>query len=223
MSKQRLVLAALAWLMSVAVASAQQATAEQTREQWQRADEVVKALAIGTGSRVADVGAGSGFYTMRLSPVVGETGRVYAVDVNPVSLRELRSRLESAGLSNVEVIRGEEDDPKLPQGQLDAALIVNAYHEMAEYRAMLAAIRRALKPGGRLVLLEPGTRSPGDSREALAKRHQFSISLAEADLTEAGFEVVRREPEFAQMPPHNHEGEGTTTMPPYWLLVARHH
>jgi hypothetical protein len=78
-----------------------------------------------------------------------------------------------------------------------------------------------LKPGGRLGLLEPGAVKPADTREQLARRHQFSLALAEADLAEAGFEVVRRDPDFARMPPHNHGAEGNVESPVYFLLIAK--
>jgi ubiquinone/menaquinone biosynthesis C-methylase UbiE len=170
---------------------------------------------------VGDIGAGNGFFTTRLARAVGSTGRVYAVDVNPVTLRELKAALGSDA-ANVELVRGEENDPKLPAGRLDAAVIVNAYHEFAEYQAMLRGIHAALKPGGRLVLVEPAPMRSGDTtRDAQAKRHSIAIAFVEADLKEAGFEIAARETTFTTRPAHRHQGSDAPEAPIEWLLVAR--
>ena len=89
-------------------------------------------------SWVADVGAGDGFFTSRLSRAVGPTGRVFAVDIDRQALGKLRKRLADERLENVTVIESAPDDPKLPERVLDAALIINAYHEMREHQAILA-------------------------------------------------------------------------------------
>ena len=211
-------LAAVLYL--VAPVGAQQDHQEAPRDQWQRATDVFEAMGLVPGSVVADLGAGGGWFTTRLARAVGASGRVYAVDVNPVSLRELRESLPKE-LTNIEIVRGEEDDPKLPAGQLDAVLVVNAYHEFAEYAAVLARVREALKPGGRLVLIEPTPLRPEDTtRAAQAKRHQIAIEFAEADLTQAGFEVVKKDLSFVKRPAHQMAG-GVSHAPIDWLLVAR--
>ena len=143
--------AAAAVLCLSASLVARQDHQEAPRDQWQRVTDVFDAMGLGPGSVVADLGAGGGWFTTRLARAVGAGGRVYAVDVNPVSLRELREALPKE-LTNIEIVRGEEDDPKLPPGQLDAVLVVNAYHEFAEYPAVLSKVKEALKPGGRLVV-----------------------------------------------------------------------
>jgi ubiquinone/menaquinone biosynthesis C-methylase UbiE len=141
-----LVAVALATLGWAAGASAQ---AERTsRDSWQRVDDIFAALEVKEGDRIADVGAGSGFFTFRLSHGVGPSGRVIAEDVSRRVLEELLEIAEREGFTNVETILGEADDPKLPRGSLDGVLIVNAYHEMYEHEAMLAGIRRALLPEG---------------------------------------------------------------------------
>ena len=136
--------------------SAQSRTSEEgQREQWQRVPEIFAALGVRPGVTIADVGAGDGFFTTRLARAVGSTGRVFAVDVDDAAIERLRKRLQDDGIENVTIVKGAADDPKLPQGVLDAALIVNAYHEMEQHRSILTAIRRALKPDGRLVIVEP--------------------------------------------------------------------
>src|SRR5687768_2381624 len=212
--------AVAAVLCLVAPLGARQDHQEAPRDQWQRAADVFEAMALGPGSVVADLGAGGGWFTTRLARAVGTSGRVYAVDVNPISLRELRDALPKE-LTNIEIVRGEENDPKLPAGQLDAVLIVNAYHEFAEYAAVLAKVRDALRPGGRLVLIEPTPlRAEDTTRAAQAKRHQIAIEFAEADLAEAGFEIVRKDLSFVKRPGHQMPG-GVIHAPIDWLLVAR--
>ena len=192
---------------------------EAPRDTWQRPADVFEAMGITAGSVVADLGAGGGWFTSRLARAVGPGGRVYAVDVNPISLRELRDALPKE-LTNVEIVRADENDPKLPAGQLDAVLVVNAYHEFAEYAAVLAKVREALKPGGRLVLIEPTPRRADDTtRAAQTKRHTIAMAFAEQDLTEAGFEIVRRDAAFVARPAHQEGSE--THAPTDWLLVAR--
>jgi len=175
----------LAGLLLVAVAApcwAQSSRAnEERREQWQRVPDIFNALLVRPGAVVADVGAGDGFFTSRLANAVGPDGRVLAVDVADDALRRLRQRVEAEALTNVEVIRGEVDDPKLPEGAVDAILIVNAYHEMTEYAAMLARMRAALKPGGRLVIVEPISERRRDRpRAEQTRNHEIAVSLVQA-------------------------------------------
>ena len=129
-------------------------TTEADRDQWQKVPEIFAAMGVSAGSRVGDVGAGSGFFTVRLARAVGPNGRVFAVDVSPAAVRDLKERIAREGLENVEVITGDSTDPRLP-GPLDAVLIVNAYHEMSEHQPMLDRIRQALRLEGRLVIVEP--------------------------------------------------------------------
>jgi len=173
------------------------AQSEQLREGWQRIADLFAAAAVHPGASIADVGAGEGFLTVRLSPAVGPIGTVYAVDVDPKMTDGLRPRVAAAGLGNVKVIVGGEDDPHLPAGSIDGVLILNAYHEMPHGVVMLTHIREALKPGGRLVLCEPAPRTPGQSRKAQMDDHVLDPELIIGDLRAAGFEVVSRQDDFA--------------------------
>src|SRR5262245_44637925 len=130
--------------------SGSRAAQEATRETQQRVADIFKIMGIAPGAVIADVGAGQGFFTVRLAKAVGESGRVYAVDISEEALRSLRTRVDQERLRNVQIVEGAADDPKLPDNTLDAALIVNAYHEMTEHQAMLEHLRKALKPTGRL-------------------------------------------------------------------------
>lgn len=139
----------LCLLLLPVFAAAQPLEGEEKREAWYRVPEIAAAMGVKGGSVVADVGAGYGFLTVRLAALVGKQGKVYAVDTADDPLKMLRQRAKDAPLSNIEVIEGTADDPRLPSGALDAVVVVDAYHEMTEHEAMLTAIRRALKPGGR--------------------------------------------------------------------------
>ena len=198
------VVAQMAGDAAVIQSSTDRRARESQREEQQRVNDVFKALGVAPGAVVADVGAGQGFYTVRLAKAVGEAGKVLAVDVSASALRSLRGRVADEGLGNVEVIEGAADDPKLPKASLDAALIVNAYHEMTEHQQMLARIREALKPGGRLVILEPI--SPGlrdRDRAEQTRQHEIAPAFVQQDAKAAGFSVVELLDPFS-----NHHGHG---------------
>lgn len=190
---------------------AREASHESRRDEWQKVDEIFRAMQVKPGAVVADVGAGDGFFTTRLAEAVGAGGRVHAVDVNPVALSRLKSRIAEAGHANVEIVQGTVDDPKLAPGSIDAALIVNAYHEMDEHQAMLAKIRAALKPGGRLVIVEPISESRlTASRRDQTRNHEIAIDLVKADASAAGFvEVASHDPFTSRAGGHGVE----------WMLV----
>ena len=174
---------------------------EKQREGWQRVSDVFEAMGIEEGSRVADLGAGSGFFTMRLARIVGPTGRVFAVDIDKKRLKTIRKRMKKGKLTNIEVIRGETDYPTPPPDSLDAILISNAYHHMDEYRSMLAHMRRALKPEGRMVILDYDrtydTDTPGaETRKEQTEKHEIGSNLVQEELREAGFEITERRESF---------------------------
>jgi len=120
------------------------------RDAWQMPDAVMDALRIADGSHVADVGAGGGWFTVRLARRVGPNGVVYAEDVQTQMLEAIRRRVDREGLRNVRTVKGIRTDPRLPRQSVEAALIVDAYHEFDDPVAMLRGIAAALKPGGSL-------------------------------------------------------------------------
>jgi ubiquinone/menaquinone biosynthesis C-methylase UbiE len=124
------------------------------RDAWQKPEQVMDTLAIGEGSVVADVGAGGGWFTVRLARRVGPNGVVYAQDVQPQMLDSISRRIVREGLANVRYIRGERRDPKLPAGTLDAVLMVDTYHEFENPVSLLRGVRAALKPGGRVGIVD---------------------------------------------------------------------
>ena len=181
---------------------------EARREKEQRIGDIFAAMGLRPGAVVADIGAGQGFFTVRLAEAVTPNGRVLAVDISASVLRSLRSRVEQEGLKNVEVIEGTTADPRLPEAALDAALIVNAYHEMTEHQAMLEHIRRALKPGGRLVIIEPISKGRREAtREEQARQHEIAPEFVQQDARTAGYEVASIEDPFS-----DHHGHGAEFM-----------
>lgn len=185
-------LASLVYLLVGMSLLAQSRTAEEgRREQWQKVDEIFAVMGIRPGATVADVGAGDGFFTSRLARAVGSNGRVFAVDIDDAALERLRRRLQEDGIQNVTVVKGTPDDPKLPEHVLDAALIVNAYHEMQQHQAILSKLRRALKPEGRLVIVEPVRDSRrGRPRADQARDHEIDPEFVLHDARTAGFRIV---------------------------------
>src|SRR5271154_2323746 len=121
--------------------------------------QLVQLLGIKPGMIVADIGAGSGYYVVRLAPIVGPNGRIVAEDVMPEYLRDLRNRVRNLGLQNVTISLGEPHDPRLPAHSFDAAILVHMYHEIAQPYGLLYNLARALKPGARVIIDATGPTS----------------------------------------------------------------
>lgn len=109
--------------------------------------QLIRALGIAPGMHVADIGAGSGYHSLRLSPAVGDKGVVYAEDIVEAYISGLRREAERRGLSNIRIVVGEAEDPKLPKGVLDRAVMVHMYHEVENPYALLWNLAPSLKPG----------------------------------------------------------------------------
>ncbi len=124
------------------------------REKQEQPKKLLKALDLKPGMVVADIGAGSGYYTFRMAEKVGPKGKVLAVDIQKEMLALIRRRMEKGKVENIETILGTETDPKLPAGSVDLILLVDVYHEFAFPYEMTEAMVKALKPGGRLVFVE---------------------------------------------------------------------
>ena len=124
------------------------------REEEERPEQLLQALKIQPGDVVADVGAGVGYFSLRLARLVGKTGKVLAVDIQQAMLDELARSRDREGLQNIETILGTETDPKLLPDSVDLVLLVDVYHEFSQPAAMMEKIRAALKPTARLVLVE---------------------------------------------------------------------
>ncbi|MFN0124309.1 MAG: class I SAM-dependent methyltransferase, partial [Blastocatellia bacterium] len=123
------------------------------REQEELPAQVVKNLELKPTDNFADIGAGTGYFSFRVSPIVAR-GRVYACDIQPEMLALIEKRKKEQGVENVSGVQGTEKDPRLPAGQIDVALLVDAYHEFSWPREMMENLVRAMRPGGRVVLVE---------------------------------------------------------------------
>lgn len=141
-------------------------------------------LGLKPGMVVADVGAGSGYYTYLLSRAVGPEGKVYATDIQPGMLRLLERKLASRKITNVETVLGTETDPRLPDTCCDLILMVDVYHEFAQPQLMLRKLKPALKPGGRLVLLEFRKEDP---TVPIREEHKMSVAEARLELEHEGY------------------------------------
>ncbi len=186
----------------------------QARDRWQRPFDVMDRMGLSAGSRVADIGAGGGYFTWHLATRVGASGRVFAVDIEEDALSRLRERITRDGLTQVEAVRGETNDPKLPAVSLDAVLTVDAYHEFREYDAMLVAIYRALKPGGRFAVIDH-TGPLARPRTEYHSRHNIPAELVIEDAARAGFRLRLFDLEFVR------EGEGTAGQFNYLLIFEK--
>jgi len=124
------------------------------REQEEKPSKLIELMGIKPGDHIADIGAGSGYHVRRIAPIVGEEGQVFAVDIQPEMLAILDRGLKREGIENVTMVLGEIDDPKLPPESIDMAFMVDVYHEFSHPFEMTAALCQALKPGGRLILVE---------------------------------------------------------------------
>jgi ubiquinone/menaquinone biosynthesis C-methylase UbiE len=124
------------------------------RDIWQHPEQIMDVLGIAEGSVVADIGAGAGWFTIRLARRVGPNGIVYAEDVQPEMLAAIQRRVNAEGLMNVKQILGKGSDPQLPKAALDVALMVDAYHEIDDRVPLLRNLARALRPGGRIGVVD---------------------------------------------------------------------
>jgi FkbM family methyltransferase len=145
-------------------------------------------LKIARGSTVADIGAGSGYMTMRLASRVGPDGKVYANDIQPEMLQILQRRLDRARVTNVVLVQGAIDDPKLPPSAVDLELVVDVYHEMSRPQEMLRGLRSALKENGRLVLLEYRKEDPAIP---IKPDHKMSVREAKVEVEAEGFALAQ--------------------------------
>jgi len=149
-------------------------------------DEAIGALGLRRGNVVADVGAGSGYMSVRMAKRVGESGKVYAEDIQPEMIELLKARLTKDRITNIVPVLGLPDDPKLPPASVDLVLMVDVYHELQSPQAMLRRIREALKPSGSLVLLEYRKEDPSIPIREL---HKMSVAEAKLELEAEGFKL----------------------------------
>jgi predicted methyltransferase len=172
----------------------QESDRDRTRDAWQRPAEVFDALEVKPGHRVADIGCGFGYFTFRLAARVGAEGRVYAVDIDPKAIDRVRKRKQREKLEQVEPVLGESAEPRLPN-DLDSVLIVDTYHEFRDWDRMMEAVLRALKPGGRLVIID-GEGPSGRPRTEYHRLHTIPAELVRKEVVRNGFVFKESRPGF---------------------------
>ncbi|HUE24496.1 MAG TPA: class I SAM-dependent methyltransferase [Bryobacteraceae bacterium] len=151
-------------------------------------DAIAAAIGIAKGATVADIGAGVGYFTWRLAARVGPQGKVYAVDIQQGMLDRLRQNMAERKLPNYEAVLGAEDDPRLPAGRIDLALLVDVYHEFSQPQKMLRKIRASLAPEGRMVLLEYRKEDP---QVPILPAHKMSVAEVKAEIEPEGFRLEK--------------------------------
>lgn len=156
------------------------------REETEKPEHVLDILAVREGDTVADVGAGSGYFTERLARRVGPKGHVIATDLQPEMLDLVHQKIDANSLSNVETILATESSANLPRGAIDLVLMVDVYHELPEPAATLAQIKTALRPGGRLALVEYRAEDP---KVAIKEEHKMTLVQIRVELEASGFTI----------------------------------
>jgi len=160
------------------------------REEEQRPAEIFRAMGLKDGDVVADVGCGTGWFARRMARVVAPRGTVYAEDIQPEMLELLKQHVAAEGVKGVVPVLGTETDPKLPAGGLDWILMVDVYHEFQKPAPMLEALRRSLKPTGKVALVE--YRLEGTTASHIRAEHRMSVEQVLAEWEPAGFRLVRQ-------------------------------
>ncbi len=144
-------------------------------------------IGVTPGMSVADVGAGSGYFTIRLASMVGPAGRVYANDIQAGMLDIIRGKIAREGLKNVSLVLGTQDDPRLPPASVDLVLMVDVYHELRAPQVMLRRLREVIRPGGRLVLLEYRKEDP---QIPINPTHKMSVAEAKLEVEAEGYSLT---------------------------------
>lgn len=159
------------------------------RDEWQKPDAVLALLGVGPGDRVADLGAGGGYFTFRLAEAVGGSGRVFAVDVDDDMVEYLADRARELGVENVTAVRGEFEDPKLPDGEIDLLFTCNTYHHIADRSAYFRRVLADLAPNGRVAIVEFDGRGGWFARTF---GHFTSADEIAREMREAGYEQLAK-------------------------------
>jgi len=150
------------------------------REKRLQIERVMDILSIQPGKNVADVGAGSGWFTVRAARRVGESGKVFAVDINPEAVRHVEERAQKEGLHNVSAIEGHDDDPLLPASQVDAVLLLKTYHEVAKPVELLKKLKFALRSGAKVGIID---------RNGNGENHGVQRNVVIEEAHAAGYEL----------------------------------
>lgn len=158
------------------------------REREEMPDEVIKTMGLKDGDVVVDMGCGTGYFGRRMARAVAPSGKVYGVDIQPEMLERMEELCREEGVTNLVPVLGDEDDPKLSPGSIDWMLLVDVYHEFQKPEVMLEKIREALKPDGKVCLVE--YRAEGETARHIKPDHRMSVRQVLAEWNAAGFELV---------------------------------
>ena len=164
----------------------------ETREQEEQPEAMLDALKIPKGATVADVGAGVGYTSLKIAKRVGDTGTVLATDLQPAMIATLKENAKAAGVKNIKPLLCTVKDTKLPEGKVDLIIMVDVYHESSDPEATLIGMRKALKPGGRLVLVEFRGEDP---EVPIRPEHKMTLEQARKEVEPMGF-IFKECPEF---------------------------
>jgi SAM-dependent methyltransferase len=153
------------------------------RDERLQINRVMDILAIGPGKRVADIGAGSGWFTVRAAKRVGDTGMVYAVDINPEAVRSIDDRANKEKLRNVKTVLSRADDPSLPTAAIDAVLLLKTYHEVEHPVALLQNLRASLRPGAKVGIID---------RNGNGENHGVARDVVIREASQAGYKLLEQ-------------------------------
>jgi len=158
------------------------------RESEENPTKCIEVLELKGGEVIADLGAGSGYYSFRLAAKVGEKGKVLAVEIQDEMITELKKRITKDKIANVETVKGSEKDPMLPEGGVDLVIMVDVYHELTFPYEVMLAIRKALKPEGRVVLVEYRKEDP---KVPITEVHKMSEEQIKKEMAVVGLSHVK--------------------------------
>nr|WP_321234955.1 class I SAM-dependent methyltransferase [uncultured Psychroserpens sp.] len=186
----------------------------EERDTWMALDTIFTAIGIEKGDYVADIGCHEGYLSIRLAKKVEKKGKVYAVDIRTDRLETLKATAKDRDLNNIKTIVGDYDNPNLPRGRLDTVIIMDTYHEMTDYMIILDHIKKALKPGGQIVIIEKlKSRIIGKSRDEQTDAHSLGPEYVENELQEAGFTIRYKNEDLGDW-----ENDPDKVI---WMLIAR--
>ncbi len=172
-------------------------SAWEERDRWQHSEWIIKAMDISEGAIVADIGCHEGYMSVKLSKAVGSGGKVYAVDVNASRLEKLNQYLKDREIENIKTIKGDYDNPRTPKNSLDAALILDTYHEIDDYQLVLKHLKASLKASGKLVIIEPIADERKDwTRKNQTARHEIAMRYVLKEVGKAGFKIIEQKDPF---------------------------
>jgi ubiquinone/menaquinone biosynthesis C-methylase UbiE len=161
----------------------------ESREIFHQRNQILASIGLKPGMKVADIGAGTGLFTLPFADAVGAEGKVYAVEIAPGFLTHIRARAQKANAANVETVLCTDRSVELPESSIDLAFICDVYHHFEFPRASLASLHKALKPGGEIVLID-FKRIPGESSDFVMGHVRAGQEVFESEFAAAGFEKV---------------------------------